>query len=555
MYSTFKYLAIQLCKVLPLAVFLSACGGGGGGQNAAPVINTPVTVAPVTDTPAATSPANSEPSPVCMATLPDSSKLVINNEAANRDSNIALETKLSVHALQSNAKHHPTRVLARLLDGDNTVNGLQKQSNQFASLGLRQIAGFASAKVSSAIKLNGNSLPAANNLAVFEITQPGLAVADAVVQLQKSGLVAFAEPDWYVSKSLAPDDSRYNLFWHLKNTGQSGGIVDNDIGAETAWNTATGNGEVVVAVIDDGVDYRHPDLAPNMWTSVGTPCVVVPSDILGNSCVTDDANGVNLAPSRGSDTSILPYNVQDSDHGTMVAGFIGAKGNNSIGGSGVAWNVKVMGIKVENPDFSLPVSGLTNGIRYVIAKKAAGVNVKVINISLGSPTPSQALREALEEANAQGILVVVAAGNNGSNNSIDVGYPSRYQTPNLISVGALNRFNLRSSFSNYGSLVHLFAPGEQLPTTSSRMSLNPSNGFIAPNYRFTSGTSFASPIVAGAAALLMMQYPNESIVQIKTRLLHGVTPFLTATDSLSQGKLNLGNSISPIVTCLAASPV
>lgn len=460
----------------------------------------------------------------------------------------------------NSSDYHPTRVLAKLVDAtpSKTANASAKAA-AFSSMGLRQMTGFAS----PALQGKQSSLASPlGNIAVFEITDPTLSVPEAVAQLQRSGLVVYAEPDYYMRQRVAPNDPSYGIYWHLKNTGQIdsrgfSGVIGNDINAEIAWNTTTGNGNVVVAVMDSGVMYDHPDLAPNMWSSAGTPRAIVPGDPSGVAGVVDDLNGANLAIDRGADTTIRPYAADPrSDHGTMVSGFVAARGNNSVGGSGVSWNAKIMGIKIEGPSNpgAAANSSFVNGIRYMIAKKSAGVNVRVMNISYGGAIPSQAYKDALEEANAAGILVVTAAGNDGSNDERTVGYPSGYKTPNLISVGALDRFNARASFSNYGYLVHLFAPGAEVPTTSS-LTAPTTNGYIAANYRYTNGTSFASPIVAGAAALLMMQHPTESIAQIKARLLNSTTPFLTRADSLVGGKLNLAAAIAAPVACTSANPV
>ncbi len=474
-----------------------------------------------------------------------------NNPASEAPTKSAIQSKNGLLLGTPTSKdYHPTRVLAKLVNNPQGKETAAK-ATAFSSMGLRQITGFDGAQL---LTKQAGSKPLPNGMAVFEITNPAMTVPQAVEQLQRSGLVVYAEPDYYIKKRLAPNDSSYGIYWHLKNTGQAFGTAGNDINAEVAWNTSTGNGQVVVAVIDDGVMFNHPDLASNMWTSAGTTRVVVAGDISGASGVLDDANGANLAIGRGiGETSIMPYDLEGSDHGTMVAGFVGAVGNNATGGSGVSWNVKIMGLKIEAPDLSTSTSSFVNAIRYAIAKKAAGVNLRVINISYSGYFPSQAYKDVLEEANAAGILVVVAAGNDGSNDERVVGYPSGYKTPNLISVGALNRFNGRASFSNYGSLVHLFAPGQNVPTTSSRNF--PSTGNIAPYYRYIDGTSFASPIVAGAAALLWMQYPNETMLQIKARLLNSTTPFLTTADSMAGGKLNLGAAIANNVPCNLVNPV
>jgi subtilisin family serine protease len=532
---------LRASAVLFIAAALIACGGGESNGNSAP---------------------NSVAGgPQAQAASQDSLAVERDNAAENAAKRAyeAKNGKLPGTAATSK-DYHPTRVLAKLVNAPQAKDA-SARSNAFSSLGLRQITGFASGQ---SVAKQASQKSSSNGMAVFEITNPALTVPQAIEQLQRSGLVVYAEPDYWMKTRLAPNDPSYGIYWHLKNTGQTGtngfsGTAGNDINAEVAWNTTTGNGQVVVAVVDSGVKFDHPDLAPNMWSSAGTPRVVVPGDTSGAAGVVDDANGANLAIERtAADTSIMPYNTDASDHGTMVSGFVGAAGNNAIGGAGVSWNVKIMGVKIEGPDLAnaggASTSSIVNGVRYALAKKAAGVNLRVINISYGSFFPSQAFKDALDEANAAGVLVVVAAGNDGSNDERTVGFPSGYKTPTLISVGALSRNNTRASFSNYGPLVHLFAPGDNVPTTSSRVA-STTPGYIAANYRYINGTSFASPIVAGAAALLWMQYPNETALQIKARLLNSTTGFLTTADSLTGGKLNLGAAIAPQVPCTGTAPV
>jgi subtilisin family serine protease len=538
-----RFTRLRNYAAVSLIAILSACGGGGSGSD---------------------TPANTAADSAQAQSSGADSLFRERDHVAEKAAQHAFQVKTgALPGALTSKDYHPTRVLAKLIDTPQATEA-SARSSKFQAMGLRQMTGFATSRSSTQAKQNSQK-SASNGMAIFEITDPNLTVPQAVEQLQRSGLVVYAEPDYIMRARLAPNDPSYGIYWHLKNTGQSGGTVGNDINAETAWNTTTGNSQMVVAVVDSGVKFDHPDLLPNMWVSAGTQRVVVPGDISGAAGVTDDANGANMASRRGNDTSIAPYNYDDSDHGTMVSGFVGAAGNNAVGGSGVSWNVKIMGLKIEDPpefDSSgnninaggASTSSIVNSIRYVIAKKAVGVNVRIINISYGSYFPSQAFKDALDEANAQGILVVTAAGNDGSNDERSVGFPAGYKTPNLITVGALTRNNTRASFSNYGPLVHLFAPGANVPTTSSRVATT-TPGYIAAYYRYTDGTSFASPIVAGAAAILWMQYPSETVQQIKARLLNSTSPFLTTADSMTAGKLNLGAAIASQVPCVAALPV
>jgi subtilisin family serine protease len=343
-------------------------------------------------------------------------------------------------------------------------------------------------------------------------------------------------------KSLLPNDPYFGSAWHLKNTGQYGGVVGNDIGAELAWNRATGTGNTVVAVIDDGLFIDHPDLSPNLWRNPREVANGLDDD--GNGIV-DDLHGADMVQGIGE---VRPYSPRlDSDHGTMVAGIIAARGNNNEGSSGVMWGAQMMALKIEGPEsscYSLFVSDFVKALNYVVAQKRAGVNVRVANISYGGVSDTQTYRDALTAAGNEGILVVVAAGNDSSSSSAALGFPSGWQLPNVLSVGALTPANTRASYSNYGPLVNIFAPGEQMLTTSMFAS-NPGDGsFFQPGYRVVNGTSFSAPVVSGAAALILDAYPGSSMAAVRSRLLAAAVPFGTPLPGTSQVKLNLGAAIA-----------
>jgi subtilisin family serine protease len=479
---------------------------------------------------------------------------IINANLASGKSNANLEQLKNQIGLDS------TRLIARLKVSSfkNVSPGLQIAqqkaaiTSELVRTGFKPLSVFS---ISSGRSARGESSkntvePSDVQFATFDIKDTGLTARQAMDRLMSTGLIEYIEVDAQQKKLLAPNDTNYGQQWHLKNT-LAGGIPGADINVEVAWNTNTGSGNQVVAVIDDGLLLSHPDFAGNIWTNP----LEVANDGIDNdgNGIVDDVNGADVVLMNGN---VNPYNRDASDHGTQVAGTIAARGNNSAGVTGVNWSAKIMVLKIEGPDtgnaqtaYSTYTSDIVKSINYVVARKQAGVNVRVINISYGGLFYSQSYKDALLAAMNNGILVVIAAGNDGTDDTLSVGYPSRYRLPNVISVGSLTRNNERSSFSNYGSYVHLFAPGSEIYTTSSRPTA----------YTSTNGTSFASPIVAGAAALIWDQYPSLNWEQVKSKLLNTAAdaniPASPSFDTLTRGRLNVGSAIaSSGPTCVIKAP-
>lgn len=350
--------------------------------------------------------------------------------------------------------------------------------------------------------------------------------AEAIAALKLRSDVIYAEPNYLRYKQVSPNDPRYAEMWNLKNTGQSsgGGVgkVGFDIDAELAWNVTTGSRSVVVGVIDEGIDINHPDLRDNIWTN--------PGEIAGNG-VDDDANGyiddVNGWDFAHNDNTVFDYTLGTypppnnfpsdvDDHGTHVAGTIGATGNNGAGVVGVNWQVSLLPLKFLTANGGTSANAL-KAFAYAKAMRETwqssghtrGANITVLNNSYGGGGYSQAEADAIRALGEAGILFVAAAGNSGLNNDQIPAYPASYISPYLISVAASNRFGFEASFSNSGSSVNLFAPGEGILSTTP-------NG----TYSFSSGTSMAAPHVSGSAALLAAAYPNSSVRRIRSALLY-----------------------------------
>jgi subtilisin family serine protease len=348
-------------------------------------------------------------------------------------------------------------------------------------------------------------------------------------ELRQDASIEYAEPDYLLKIDAQPADNSFSKLWGLNNTGQTGGTVDADIDAVEAWDVSTGSSNVVVAVIDTGIDYNHPDLAANMWTNTGE----VPGDGIdndGNGYV-DDVYGINAIAGSGDP-------MDDESHGTHCAGTIGAVGNNGTGVTGVNWNVKMMALKFLDSNGSGSTSDAIACIQYAITNGA-----HIMSNSWGGGGYSQALHDAIESAKNQGILFVTAAGNTGVNTDTFPHYPSSLDNENILSVAATDHNDQLASFSCYGAeTVDIAAPGVNIYSTT------PGN-----SYASMSGTSMAAPHAAGLAALLKAHQPSLSWQQIKTQIMNTADPVQSLQGKMQvAGRINalnaLTNSVPPGIT-------
>lgn len=279
-----------------------------------------------------------------------------------------------------------------------------------------------------------------------------------------------------------------------------------EIGAPAAWETGTGHSNIVVAVLDTGVDTRHPDLVDNLWRNPGE----VP-----NNGIDDDQNGI-IDDVFGADFADDDGDPEDdAGHGTHVAGTLAAVANNGRGVAGVCWQARVMSVRVLRADGSADTPGFLSAFSYVVAMKRRGVDVRVINCSWGGGSASAALKEAIQEAGAAGILVVCSAGNERQDNDVLPTFPAGYDCPELLSVAASGTCGELANFSCYGrTTVHLAAPGRDILSTFRG----------GERYAVLSGTSMAAPHVSGAAALLASLRPDLTVLQLRELLLATVDP-------------------------------
>jgi subtilisin family serine protease len=326
-----------------------------------------------------------------------------------------------------------------------------------------------------------------------------------------------------VVKAPAPNDPLFAEQWSLLNTGQRGGKAGADICAARAWAKTTGSNKVVVAVIDTGVDYRHNDLAGNIWTRPANLAPYADTE-LGTF---DDVHGFDAADMDGDP-------MDDNGHGTHCAGIIGAEGDNKEGVSGVNWHVQIMPLKFLRANGSGTLKDAIECINYCIARKRDGVNVRIISASWGSTMRSRALEDAIRRAGEEGILFVAAAGNSATNNDRRPHFPSNYEQPNVVSVAAMDRNDKLARFSNYGAKsVHIAAPGAEIMST-----------WLGNEYEEHSGTSMATPEVAGVAALILAANPNMTLKELRERLLSSVDKLPALEGKVSTGgRLNAARAV------------
>nr|WP_136251003.1 S8 family serine peptidase [Ningiella ruwaisensis] len=326
-----------------------------------------------------------------------------------------------------------------------------------------------------------------------------MSVKDALKKLEGHPAIKYAEPNYIYRKALVPDDPSFGSLWGLNNTGQNGGTVDADIDAVEAWDISTGSSDIVIGVIDTGVDYLHEDLAANMWRNPNE----IPNDGIDN-----DGNGY-IDDIYGIDTANGDSDPMDNEsHGTHVAGTIGAVGNNGVGVVGVNHNVSIAACAFLGSGGTGSTDGAIECVNYFTGLKNAGINVKATNNSWGGGGFSQTLKDAISDAEAADILFVVAAGNAGADNDTVPNYPSNYDNEGLMAVASINRNDADSGYSYGLTTVDIAAPG------SAVLSTVPGN-----NYATFSGTSMATPHVAGTAALVWSINPDLSAVEMKQLLM------------------------------------
>jgi subtilisin family serine protease len=365
--------------------------------------------------------------------------------------------------------------------------------------------------------------------------RPGQTLKDVLKAYRDDPDVEYAELNYKVSMCRTPNDNLYYLQWPLNNTGQdypaSGrynsppGTPDSDIDAPEAWDYSIGDSGIVVAVVDTGVDYNHRDLWANMWVNQpelnGTPGV----DDDGNGYV-DDIYGYDFVNND-------PDPIDDNGHGTHCSGIIAAKGNNGADITGVCWNARIMACKFLSSSGSGSNADAVEAFYYAVQNGA-----DVVSNSWGGGGFSKVLKDAIDYAYSQGVMMVAAAGNDGST---DIQYPAYYD--NMFSVAATDSDDQKASFSTYGSWVDIAAPGVDV------LSLRAAGTSLGTPYdlytTIASGTSMACPHVSGACASIFSVFPEITIDELRTYLKDSVDPI--DPNICASGRLNLYQAILQIV--------
>jgi subtilisin family serine protease len=349
--------------------------------------------------------------------------------------------------------------------------------------------------------------------------------------LESDPAVEYVQPN-YVYRAIGasePNDSDFVKLWGLNNTGQADssgqtGKAGADINVLPLWAQGhTGRKDVLVAVIDTGINWDHPDLKDNLFTNSG--------EIAGNG-VDDDKNGF-VDDVHGWNFHANNANSNDDhSHGSHCAGTIGGTGNNGLGIAGVVWNVSLLPVKFLGADGSGSTAGAIGAVRY-----ATLMGAKVLSNSWGGGSYDRALEEAIEASHAAGAVFVAAAGNSSLNNDQSATYPANYPVPNVISVAATDNRDALASFSNFGKRkVHVAAPGVRVWSS-----------VLGSEYKSYSGTSMATPHVAGAAALMLSINSAWSAEEIKDRLIRSSDPVpALARKVLSGGRMNLANAVAGV---------
>ena len=351
-----------------------------------------------------------------------------------------------------------------------------------------------------------------------------------IKQLSARPDVAYAEPNYLVQTLGVPNDPGFPQLWAFQNTAQSygfpAGTSGADISAVPAWDISTGNTTNVIAIVDTGIDYTHPDLVPNIWSAP--------------AAFTLNIGGTNISCPKGSHGfNAITWTcdpMDDNQHGTHVAGTIGATGNNATGVVGVNWTTQIVSLKFLNAGGSGSLADAINAIEFAVQLKMLPnppAVLRVLSNSWGGSGFSQALMDEIQRVADQDMLFVAAAGNSSSNNDITPAYPAAYPLSNVIAVAATDNNDALASFSNYGlKTVHLGAPGVNIFSTL------PKN-----TYGYLSGTSMATPHVSGAA-MLVLSTCDLATADLKQVLLQNVDPIPSLTGITSTGgRLNVNKAI------------
>ena len=424
---------------------------------------------------------------------------------ADLESNVQNQTKSSI---VKEAESVPNELIIKFKDG---------VSAQAQDAALVKINGKVKEKIHTEAMKHGGDKQG------ILLVSTSLQAFDAITKAKGLTDILFAEPNFVYQHDAVSNDP---YFTNGSLWGMNGSFGSQ---ASVAWGAGhTGSGNVYVGIIDEGYMYTHEDLAANAGTN--------PGEIAGDG-IDNDGNGyiddVYGWDFDGNNNTV--FDGVNDDHGTHVAGTIGGVGGNGKGVAGMCWTIKLLDAKFLGSRGGTTANAI-KAVDYFTNLKLKGLNIVATNNSWGGGGFSQSLKDAIDRANAAGVLFVAAAGNNGTNNDVTASYPSNYDSPNVIAVAALTSTGALASYSQYGATtVDLGAPGSgiysSVPVKSGKN--------VVSGYANYSGTSMATPHVTGACALYASSHAGATAAQIKAAILSSVV----ATGSLT-GKCVTGGRLN-----------
>ncbi len=407
-----------------------------------------------------------------------------------------------IRKIPNNAEYRPNELLVRFVNKRTKTLQTSSENSVLKILDNALIEkSFKSVPNLSLIKLSGKK-----------------SVEDALDSLKNNPDILYASPNFIRrAYETIPNDEFFNDVWGMKNTGQTLGTPGADINVTKLWDVKTGSDDIIVAIIDTGMDYLHEDLIENSWSNI----FEIPNNNIDddNNGFIDDIFGYDFIGLGDSDP------MDDNGHGTHCGGTIGAVGNNYIGVAGVCWNVKLMACKFLDDTGTGADSDAIECIDY-----ARKMGADIINASWGGGGYNQGLKDAIDAAGDDDIIFCAAAGNSGTDNDASPHYPSNYDSDNIISVLATDDNDEIASFSCYGKVsVDIAAPGVQI------LSCKNGGGYVMHN-----GTSMATPAVAGGCALLKSINPGLNPTVLKSALIESVDQIPGLTNlCVSHGRMNI----------------
>jgi subtilisin family serine protease len=444
--------------------------------------------------------------------------LLLFSSCSDQDFNIKEE-------VQNQAQYNfvPNQVLIKFKPGAET--GSKISTNVMSLIGGTTVEIISTSSMNSANAKTGTK---EGKLLLVSTKVGTMEAIDLIKDLQE---VAYAEPNWIYNHYAVSNDTYFtnSSLWGMYGSTTS---PSNQFGSQAAvaWaNNKLGSNTVYIGIIDEGYMFNHEDLVANAGKN--------PGEIAANG-IDDDSNGlvddVYGWDFAGNNNTV--FDGVEDDHGTHVAGTIGAVGGNAKGVAGVVWNVKMLSAKFLGGTGGTLANAIKAVDYFTDLKTRQGLNIVATNNSWGGGGYSQALQEAIERANTAGILFIAAAGNSGTNNDTTPSYPASYPNANVIAVASITSTGALSSFSQYGATsVDIGAPGSGIwSTVPVRAKGKDISGYASYN-----GTSMATPHVSGAAALYASLNPGATATQIKTAILNSATP----TTSLS-GKCATGGRLN-----------